>query len=168
MSWCANCHNKWDRMTLYPGGLISCSCTNCKAGKLMNCGRCKLVSYCSRECQQEHWHYSHKATCKKTLPGDRVQGNLIVSRISFAEDRFFKRMVCGNSVAREVLVTVYNALTVFWSRYDEVSNLERELFPDIGILPICRGEGVEGWIGDYLHYIIYLVAVLKGWCMIKP
>jgi tetratricopeptide (TPR) repeat protein len=45
------------------------SCVTCGVTKgkdstnLMKCGRCKLVSYCSRDCQQKDWK-SHKKFCK--------------------------------------------------------------------------------------------------------
>jgi len=32
--------------------------------KLLKCGKCKEMSYCSKECQKGHWA-KHKATCKK-------------------------------------------------------------------------------------------------------
>ncbi len=32
--------------------------------KLQKCGRCKMVSYCSQECQRTHWP-AHKKVCKK-------------------------------------------------------------------------------------------------------
>ena len=31
---------------------------------LLQCGQCKIVSYCSRQCQVEHWHRVHKQQCK--------------------------------------------------------------------------------------------------------
>jgi hypothetical protein len=46
-------------------------CTNClrlesgleEGKKLMICGWCKQVNYCSRECQMEHWKKFHKKEC---------------------------------------------------------------------------------------------------------
>ena len=44
------------------------SCVTCGAitgkntEKLLKCGRCKVVSYCSKECQREDWK-DHKAFC---------------------------------------------------------------------------------------------------------
>jgi len=29
------------------------------------CARCRMVSYCSKECQTSHWRSAHKAECKK-------------------------------------------------------------------------------------------------------
>jgi hypothetical protein len=46
-------------------------CTNCfrlesdleEGKKLMFCGWCKQVNYCSRECQKVHWNKTHKKEC---------------------------------------------------------------------------------------------------------
>ena len=40
---------------------------------LQRCTRCKLVWYCSKQCQKEHWYNAHKHHCKylalkKVLP----------------------------------------------------------------------------------------------------
>jgi hypothetical protein len=42
------------------------TCGGCGAseGSLKRCGRCLTVTYCSKECQTEHWAV-HKATCSK-------------------------------------------------------------------------------------------------------
>jgi len=33
-------------------------------GKLLRCSKCKFISYCSKECQEEHWKKVHKHHCK--------------------------------------------------------------------------------------------------------
>ena len=48
-------------------------CANCKlfdwdqpeSGTLMQCSRCKVVLYCSVDCQKEHYQVVHKKHCKK-------------------------------------------------------------------------------------------------------
>ncbi|KAI8147599.1 hypothetical protein BJV82DRAFT_642958 [Fennellomyces sp. T-0311] len=40
-----------------------CTNTEQKEGDFKKCGRCQRVSYCSRECQKEHWKAGHKAVC---------------------------------------------------------------------------------------------------------
>jgi hypothetical protein len=48
-------------------------CANCYVlektlhEKLLKCGQCRLIKYCSRECQREHWK-AHKKQCKKVAP----------------------------------------------------------------------------------------------------
>lgn len=37
-------------------------CESCGKAGLMRCGKCHLLTYCSRECQQIHWR-SHKKQC---------------------------------------------------------------------------------------------------------
>jgi hypothetical protein len=41
-------------------------CANCNKGaeKLLLCGKCKLVKYCSRDCQVAHFKSGHKKVCK--------------------------------------------------------------------------------------------------------
>jgi ankyrin repeat protein len=58
--------------------LLVC-CQTCDAnaaevpsGKLSLCGKCKAVSYCSRECQLEDWR-EHKLVCKHLNHGDAQQ-----------------------------------------------------------------------------------------------
>ena len=42
-----------------------CATKGCqKAGDLQRCGGCKVVAYCSVECQKKDWE-SHKGDCKK-------------------------------------------------------------------------------------------------------
>jgi hypothetical protein len=48
-------------------------CANCYVlektlhEKLLRCGQCRLIKYCSRECQTAHWR-AHKKQCKKVAP----------------------------------------------------------------------------------------------------
>ena len=41
---------------------------------LQKCGRCKVLQYCSRECQTEHWELVHKAHCRKLARAKQVEG----------------------------------------------------------------------------------------------
>lgn len=40
-------------------------CENCKkqCKKLFTCNRCKLIRYCGRSCQVQHWKTIHKEEC---------------------------------------------------------------------------------------------------------
>lgn len=42
-------------------------CANCNQPGSKQCGKCKKIYYCSRECQVEHWKTTHKRTCKLPL-----------------------------------------------------------------------------------------------------
>jgi len=49
--FCANCDiYDWEQLS--------------DTSKLLRCSRCKFISYCSSECQQEHWVKVHRKQCK--------------------------------------------------------------------------------------------------------
>lgn len=41
--------------------------------KLLRCGGCRSVCYCSKECQKKDWKTQHKAVCKQLSVGDAKQ-----------------------------------------------------------------------------------------------
>ena len=45
-------------------------CANCTKllPKMNQCSRCKMVKYCSRDCQALHWKKVHKSSCVKAQP----------------------------------------------------------------------------------------------------
>ena len=53
--------------------VLSNKCANClvcdweqvKPESLQKCGRCKVLQYCSKDCQAEHWALVHKVHCQK-------------------------------------------------------------------------------------------------------
>ena len=65
-AWCATCENKMVNLKLQPApeGFVRCECSDCLTGKFSRCGRCHLVPYCSKKCQQEDWGH-HKKLCTK-------------------------------------------------------------------------------------------------------
>lgn len=44
-------------------------CANCTQAATRRCSRCKIVKYCSRECQSSHWKTVHKASCIEARSG---------------------------------------------------------------------------------------------------
>jgi TPR repeat protein len=53
---------------------INCDKKEVEPGLFKRCGRCQRVSYCSRDCQKEHWKLGHKAVCKtQTQQQDQQQ-----------------------------------------------------------------------------------------------
>ena len=52
-------------------GALALACAECgkRAATLSRCAKCKVVRYCSRECQLAGWHRGgHKTSCGKPLP----------------------------------------------------------------------------------------------------
>ena len=48
-------------------------CALCQSrGKLLMCSKCCLVSYCSKECQKQHWKEGHKTHCKNNISSVKV------------------------------------------------------------------------------------------------
>ena len=39
-------------------------CGHLGGDQLALCGQCRVVRYCSKECQRKHWKGGHKAACK--------------------------------------------------------------------------------------------------------
>ncbi|CAG8953829.1 hypothetical protein HYFRA_00006721 [Hymenoscyphus fraxineus] len=49
------------------------SCWNVSKN-LSRCGACKLVAYCSKECQKQDWYRTHKEDCKKLFALNKQKG----------------------------------------------------------------------------------------------
>lgn len=47
-------------------------CANCFKQATQRCSRCKMVWYCCRECQADHYKKEHKLTCK--ILAEKMQG----------------------------------------------------------------------------------------------
>ena len=50
-------------------------CNHCgkRGDSLRRCSRCKMVAYCSTECQRQDWTKRHRSECKKTIsPGSKT------------------------------------------------------------------------------------------------
>lgn len=48
-------------------------CANVK--NLMKCKGCKISSYCSSQCQKDHWKSDHKRVCKRLDRNDKDSKN---------------------------------------------------------------------------------------------
>ncbi|CAJ1949725.1 unnamed protein product [Cylindrotheca closterium] len=48
---------------LAPCGNPGCSLVETKVKEFQRCGRCRTISYCSRNCQGKHWKAGHKKEC---------------------------------------------------------------------------------------------------------
>lgn len=61
--------SKFGKRQLKATGVGNISCKKCGVKEVENakfkaCGQCKNASYCSKECQTEHWHAYHRDHCK--------------------------------------------------------------------------------------------------------
>eukprot|EP00536_Pseudo-nitzschia_multiseries_P001996 jgi/Psemu1/301159/fgenesh1_kg.26_\ len=59
--------NQDDENTPYPHFDHCANCTKLLP-KMNQCSRCRMVKYCSRECQSSHWKKVHKSSCVKAQP----------------------------------------------------------------------------------------------------
>ena len=91
--------NTSDEMsTRSDGKLPRCAACAAQGPKLLCCSRCKLVHYCSRECQKQHWK-AHKRVCKPPPP--RAPDGGAVSSLGEAELRAY---IEGKGLSHEVLM----------------------------------------------------------------
>ena len=62
--FCANCLGGMAGLLINETEGAHCGCENCRNNNFSRCARCRIVPYCSKDCQIEHWRY-HKKFCKK-------------------------------------------------------------------------------------------------------
>lgn len=54
-------------------GMIQCEFCFAKGNNLSKCGNCKIMYYCSKECQKEHWKKVHKYCCKTLAAANQTK-----------------------------------------------------------------------------------------------
>ena len=102
------------------------TCLNCgkTAGtsKLLKCGGCSVVQYCSRVCQKEHWK-AHKKNCKrldKTKKPSSVSSFKPTSSNSANAPRFSQRPMTAQDAMNETyrlgvtLIDILSKFRVWW------------------------------------------------------
>lgn len=52
---------------------VDCDKKESEPGSFKRCGRCQKVSYCSRECQKEHWKDGHRIVCKSPVQAEETE-----------------------------------------------------------------------------------------------
>ena len=56
----------------FVGAPDMCGYEGCmKSGATQQCSRCKVVKYCSRECQRRHWKAGHREECCAASPENK-------------------------------------------------------------------------------------------------
>lgn len=78
--------------------------------KFKRCGKCKIVLYCSRECQNEHWKSGHKKECfdhkeKEFWFGDRNAKYTQVWVIENEKQLDTLSPICYNNITDYVIIT---------------------------------------------------------------
>jgi len=116
-------------------------CNNCLAperghnnSNLSACARCGLVTYCSKECQREHWKANHKQYC--VSKADRVPGCQEATKgaDSDAATTGEKCAICQDLLIDKAALTLVSCAHVF--HVDCVAELRK-----LGVkqlCPLCR------------------------------
>ena len=94
-------------------------CANClvfgwkqvEPESLQKCGRCKVLQYCSKECQVEHWALVHKAHCQKIAWARQSEESVgIFSQHPFPDPQV--SVQSGSEETTEVLVDIIQKVLV--------------------------------------------------------
>ena len=86
-SFCANCYvYRWEP----PGD---------RTNPLKKCSGCWKISYCSNECQEEHWKKVHKRHCKFFSGKKGLEGTVVHNKDNC--DRCVKQEAAGKRVFKE-------------------------------------------------------------------
>ena len=137
-SFCANCYSKITPSSnlslLQQRGMDSrCLCSGCQAQKFSRCGRCQIVSYCSKDCQREHWPH-HKRICK-----------MFSRNIQFQSEQKDSDQIVKVS---------------FYERYGPNMTLEYDLAIQYPFPLDLKHQ--HGWIDEYLVCLYEMVCRLSG------
>ena len=184
LSFCANCYSKMRMRSLCQKKLncsCPCSCAQCQPVNLQRCSACNLVSYCSKQCQREHWRASHKKMCSLlrqswTSKFQPVEHNKETC-VSCQRSKVLAKE--GAVVCLEESSNVYVPRNYWLSmgyHVDQMRNLPAKCncpganvfqtftyrqFP--GRFPFSLGEhtGVfHGWIDEYLYLLQFFINVV--------
>ena len=110
--------------------------------EVKRCSGCKVLSYCSKPCQMEHWHYSHKKICK-ILSGKQAGPAVhhdVHNCLSCTED---------NNGARCKSLKSYEAILTNYWRYFQCEQGQFQC-------PFLPGECSSkflSWLDNYLYVI---------------
>ena len=148
---CANCFGKMkvEGCPLKESKLTAAHYEEDLLIELKRCSGCKVLSYCSKSCQMEHWHYGHKKICK-VLSGKQtgpwVQHD-VKNCLSCTEE---------NQGARCKSLESYQAILANYWRYFDCEQGPGTQFQ----CPFIPGECTRifhGWVDNYLYIITDLL-----------
>ena len=125
---------------------------------LQRCSRCKTVSYCSPECQKEHWEKHHKQHCKY-LSGSTI---LPLTRHSATACPRCPELLPGHRSAQHPSLLCHLAsLHDLWDKPTVVMTLDTNFkMEEKGFLPFPLGE-LSGRYGcKYDHTLSLMLQIL--------
>ena len=121
------------------GSILLNLCANCSlfdwkqvdSESLQKCGRCKVLQYCSQQCQAEHWALVHKSHCQK-MAWARQQSEEpvgIYSHHPFPDPEAAAGVQSGSADTTEVLVALVQRFLM------QIKSTDLALFLHIEQLP---------------------------------
>lgn len=92
-------------------------CANClvfnwksEGATLQQCSRCKVLVYCDKQCQEEHWYLVHKHHCKKLAEAkaeeERTNPELKQSSVGIFSHHPFPREGLAEDIHERLILTV--------------------------------------------------------------
>ena len=116
--------------------------------KLLRCGGCKLLHYCSVVCQTEHWHDNHKSVCK------------IFSRKKKISETKHKEGICNTCLGsywlakKNIIVKFYLEKFGYHLDVSDEEKIKEEDYPWQCPYQLGESTGVYlGWVDEYLARI---------------
>ena len=118
-------------------------CANCwvydwkqaKPASLQKCGRCRVVQYCSKSCQEEHWIKVHKKHCKKL---SRVQEPVAVSL--FSQHPFPMEGIPGDNLEAMIIIIQRILVKMRKDKHPAILRLRREMAQLENEMTLNRGN----------------------------
>ena len=164
--FCANCISKMEMLDIRPLG-VYCNCSNCQSQTFSVCGGCKMVPYCSKACQTEHWKSNHKVRCVNFS----AEKNL--NEWSAMKERVAREEGTDGVISRQILKTHRLVETHFWALFQSDRGMlehDREIDEEIqnradrSVCPVNITDKQEenGWIAEYLKFLDSLLRPLLG------
>ena len=104
----------------------------CEEVTLQQCSRCKVITYCDKQCQKEHWHLVHKQHCKKLAEAkaeeERNTPGLQTSTVSVYSHHPFSKGGMSGDIHEGLILSVGQIITKMRStRHPACSSFKNEI-----------------------------------------
>ena len=169
--FCANCLSKMEMLDIRPLG-VYCQCSNCQSESFSVCGACRMVPYCSKACQKEHWKYNHKARCSKIVFGMTMKmAGIPMLRPGTTPDNARARSRSTRSMEEKlVLQTEHLVDCYYWALFKSDRGMldrepqDRQIDEEGPACPLNTSgdKQLHGWIAEYLGFLSCIVSALLG------